>query len=60
MSTAAAPASADRAAGSWIQRPLLGFDTETTGTDVASDRIVTVALVHSVGRAASRRPSRPG
>lgn len=49
MSTAAAPASADRDAGSWIQRPLLGFDTETTGTDVASDRIVTVALVHSVG-----------
>lgn len=35
-------------AASWIQRPLLGFDTETTGTDVGRDRIVTVALVHSV------------
>lgn len=34
---------------SWLDRPLLGFDTETTGTDVAADRIVTVALVHSVG-----------
>lgn len=33
----------------WIDAPLLGFDTETTGTNVASDRIVTVALVHSVG-----------
>ncbi|HIY23869.1 MAG TPA: DNA polymerase III subunit epsilon [Candidatus Brachybacterium merdigallinarum] len=34
---------------SWIDAPLLGFDTETTGTKVTSDRIVTVALVHSVG-----------
>lgn len=34
---------------SWTDAPLLGFDTETTGTDVATDRIVTVALVHSVG-----------
>lgn len=34
---------------SWIDRPLLGFDTETTGTSVTQDRIVTVALVHSVG-----------
>jgi DNA polymerase-3 subunit epsilon len=34
---------------SWIDGPLLGFDTETTGTNVANDRIVTVALVHSVG-----------
>ena len=33
----------------WTDRPLLGFDTETTGTNVAADRIVTVALVHSVG-----------
>ena len=33
----------------WIDAPLLGFDTETTGTNVATDRIVTVALVHSVG-----------
>lgn len=29
----------------WIQRPLLGFDTETTGVDVTGDRIVTAALV---------------
>ena len=35
-------------AASWTDRPLLGFDTETTGTDVARDRIVTVALVHTV------------
>ena len=34
---------------SWIDAPVLGFDTETTGTNVAADRIVTVALVHSVG-----------
>lgn len=34
---------------SWTDAPLLGFDTETTGTNVATDRIVTVALVHSVG-----------
>ncbi|PWH07700.1 DNA polymerase III subunit epsilon [Brachybacterium endophyticum] len=33
----------------WIDAPLLGFDTETTGTDVARDRIVTAALVHSTG-----------
>lgn len=43
MTTASASAS------SWLDRPLLGFDTETTGTDVTRDRIVTVALVHSVG-----------
>jgi len=30
---------------SWIDGPLLGFDTETTGVDVDSDRIVTAALV---------------
>ncbi len=36
-------------ANEWTTRPLLGFDTETTGTDVTRDRIVTVALVHSVG-----------
>ncbi|MFC0675282.1 exonuclease domain-containing protein [Brachybacterium hainanense] len=37
------------ASSSWAERPLLGFDTETTGTDTAKDRIVTAALVHSVG-----------
>ncbi|WP_052436589.1 exonuclease domain-containing protein [Georgenia sp. SUBG003] len=31
---------------SWCDGPFLGFDTETTGVDVASDRIVTAALVH--------------
>lgn len=29
----------------WIDGPLLGFDTETTGVDVDSDWIVTAALV---------------
>ncbi|MGQ4533968.1 exonuclease domain-containing protein [Dermabacteraceae bacterium P13115] len=33
----------------WLSRPLLGFDTETTGTNVAEDRIVTAALVLSTG-----------
>lgn len=31
---------------SWTDGPLLGFDTETTGVDTSSDRIVTAALVH--------------
>jgi DNA polymerase-3 subunit epsilon len=30
---------------SWIEGPMLGFDTETTGVDVDLDRIVTAALV---------------
>jgi DNA polymerase-3 subunit epsilon len=30
---------------SWTDGPLLGFDTETTGVDVDTDRIVTAALV---------------
>ncbi|NMR18940.1 exonuclease domain-containing protein [Cellulomonas fimi] len=34
---------------SWIEGPLLGFDTETTGVDVDSDRIVTAALVRRDG-----------
>lgn len=29
----------------WSTGPLLGFDTETTGVDVVTDRIVTAALV---------------
>jgi DNA polymerase III subunit epsilon len=33
---------------SWTTGPLLGFDTETTGVDVANDRIVTAALVRRV------------
>lgn len=31
--------------GTWCDGPLLGFDTETTGVDVATDRIVSAALV---------------
>ena len=31
--------------GGWAERPVLGFDTETTGVSVADDRIVTAALV---------------
>ncbi|GAA1633448.1 exonuclease domain-containing protein [Georgenia ruanii] len=31
---------------SWSAGPFLGFDTETTGVDVTTDRIVTAALVH--------------
>lgn len=33
------------APGGWTTRRVVGFDTETTGVDVASDRIVTAALV---------------
>ena len=29
----------------WYQEPLIGFDLETTGTDVETDRIVTAAVV---------------
>lgn len=32
---------------SWIDGPLVGFDTETTGIDVAHERIVTAAVVTS-------------
>ena len=31
---------------SWHTGPMVGFDSETTGTDVESDRIVTASLVH--------------
>ncbi len=34
---------------SWCDGEFLGFDTETTGVDVASDRIVSAALVHRAG-----------
>jgi DNA polymerase-3 subunit epsilon len=37
------------AAVRWTDRPILGFDTETTGVDVTTDRIVTAALVRRVG-----------
>ncbi len=36
----------------WIDRPMTGFDTETTGVDVDQDRIVTAALVRRPGRLA--------
>lgn len=43
-SAGAAPATTPPEPG-WSRGPLLGFDTETTGLDVESDRIVTAALV---------------
>ncbi|MER6396784.1 MULTISPECIES: exonuclease domain-containing protein [unclassified Kitasatospora] len=42
---------------SWWQQPLVGFDLETTGTDPTVDRIVTAALVDTVG---ARRLSATG
>lgn len=33
----------------WIDGPLVGFDTETTGVDVLSDRIVSAAVVRRAG-----------
>jgi DNA polymerase-3 subunit epsilon len=36
---------------SWIDGPVIGFDTETTGVDVATDRVVTAAVVRRVGSA---------
>ncbi|MDO5661826.1 MAG: exonuclease domain-containing protein [Brachybacterium sp.] len=38
-----------RANTGWVGGVLLGFDTETTGTNPRQDRIVTAALVHSSG-----------
>lgn len=40
----------------WWQSPALAFDLESTGVDVAQDRIVTVALLHLDGP--SVRPER--
>lgn len=34
---------------SWHRGPLASFDTESTGVDVASDRIVTAALIRPTG-----------
>jgi DNA polymerase-3 subunit epsilon len=36
-------------AGKWWQGPLVGFDLETTGTEPAHSRIVSAALVETVG-----------
>lgn len=33
----------------WTNGPFLGFDTETTGVNTASDRIVTAALIYRQG-----------
>ena len=40
---------------SWADGPLVGFDTETTGVDVATDRIVTVAVVRRHGAGTATR-----
>jgi len=34
---------------SWLERTMIGFDTETTGVDTASDRIVTAAVITREG-----------
>lgn len=44
---------------SWTDVPWLGFDTETTGIDPSSDRIVSAALVLRLGGATSEVPDRP-
>jgi len=36
----------------WLNGPLVGFDTETTGVSTAQDRIVTAALITRTGREA--------
>ncbi|HQY34619.1 MAG TPA: exonuclease domain-containing protein [Actinotalea sp.] len=41
----------------WIDGALMGFDTETTGVDVGTDRVVTAALVRRAGSAAPGTPS---
>jgi len=41
----------------WIDGTLVGFDTETTGVDVATDRVVTAALVRRMAGAASGSPA---
>lgn len=41
----------------WIDGALMGFDTETTGVDVGTDRVVTAALVRRAGSAAPGSPS---
>lgn len=43
---APAPAAHGPLRTSWADGPLLGFDTETTGVNTSTDRIVTAALVH--------------
>ncbi len=33
----------------WLDRPMVGFDTETTGVDTSTDRIVTAAVITREG-----------
>lgn len=42
----------------WTDAPWLGFDTETTGVDVHTDRLVTAALVLRQGGAHPQGPDR--
>ncbi len=46
----------------WVDQPMVGFDTETTGVDVDRDRIVTAALVRrtAAGTSVSRWLIDPG
>lgn len=39
----------------WVDGPVVGFDTETTGVDVTRDRIVSAAVVRRAGRSTSVR-----
>ncbi|MDO5726945.1 MAG: exonuclease domain-containing protein [Bowdeniella nasicola] len=34
---------------SWLDRPLVGFDTETTGVNIHADRIVSAAIIYDDG-----------
>ena len=39
----------------WTQGPFLGFDTETTGVNTSTDRIVTAALITREGGVTTER-----
>ena len=39
----------------WVDGAVVGFDTETTGVDVTTDRIVTAAVVRRHGTSTSVR-----
>ena len=49
MRTAAGAPVAAAARTGWIDGAVVGFDTETTGVDVSTDRIVTAAIVRREG-----------
>ena len=40
---------------SWLDAPMVGFDTETTGVSPLHDRIVTAALITRTGREVTPR-----